>query len=212
MPACEFSPAITALDGGAGTQNDWSPPFCRVRGGRRSAPEKDRHGLVELEVLRVDPTGGKGAPNDVQSRSTGSPQPPGTCPLTRQSGPPLGADREHAEAQRADGCLRGGGRAGETFRFTPGCQWSLVPLRNGEMHSTCLRPPLVSCGRKMPCMRRAVVLPLLLRLLPARPVLPQRSVVRRRRVNPRRVVRGWEVSSDQGRRIGVVYDLRVAVY
>jgi hypothetical protein len=80
------------------------------------------------------------------------------------------------------------------------------------MHSTCLRPPLVSCGRKVPCMRRAVVLPLLLRLLPARPVVPQRGVDRRRRVNPRRVIRGWEVSSDQGRRIGVVYDLRVAVY
>ena len=58
------------------------------------------------------------------------------------------------------------------------------------MHSSRLRPPLVSCGCKMPCMRRAVVLPLLLRLLPTCPVVPQRGVDRRRRVNPRRVVLG----------------------
>ncbi len=62
-------------------------------------------------------------------------------------------------------------------------------------------------------MRRAVALPLFLRLLPARPVVPERVVVvRRRRVNPRRVVRRWEVSSDQGWRIGVVYGLRVALH
>jgi hypothetical protein len=102
---------------------------------------------------------------------------------------------------------------GAGVRSTPSCQWSLVPLRNGAVHSTRLRPPLVSGGSEMPCMRRAVALPLFLRLLPARPVVPERVVVVRRwRVNPRRVVRRWEVSSDQGWRIRVVYSLRVALH
>jgi len=80
------------------------------------------------------------------------------------------------------------------------------------MYSTRLRPPLVRCGRKVPCVRRAVVLPPLLRVRAACPVVPQRGVDRRWRVNPRWVVQGWEVSSDQGRRIGVLYSLRVALY
>jgi hypothetical protein len=60
-------------------------------------------------------------------------------------------------------------------------------------------------------MRRAVVLPLLLLLLPTGPLVPERVVVRRR-VNPRWVVRQWEISADQGWRVGVVHGLRVALH
>lgn len=117
-----------------------------------------------------------------------------------------------AGAQRALGLPAWRQTSRREISIHSGCQWSLVPLRNGAMHSTRLRPPLVGCGRKMSCMRRAVVLPLVLRLLPSRPVVPQRGVDGRRRVNPGRVVRGREVSSDQGRRIGVLHGLRVALY
>lgn len=97
------------------------------------------------------------------------------------------------------------------IRLTPECPWSLVPLRNGAVHGTRLRPPLVSCGCEVPCMRRAVVLPLLLLLLPTGPLVSERVVVRRR-VNPRWVVRQWEISADQGWRVGVVHGLRVALH
>ena len=80
------------------------------------------------------------------------------------------------------------------------------------MHCTRLRPPVVSRCCEMSCVRKAVVLPLLLLLLPAGPLVPERVVGRRGRVEPRRVIRRWQIASDQGWRIGVVHALRVALH
>lgn len=63
-------------------------------------------------------------------------------------------------------------------------RWSLVPSRDGAVHSTCLRPPLVRRRCAMPRMQMAVELPLLLLVLLAGQLVPER-VVGRGRVEPR---------------------------
>ena len=103
------------------------------------------------------------------------------------------------------------GLAGAEASIISGCQWPLVSSADGTMHSTRLRPPFLGYGCKMPRMRRTVVLPVFLWLLAARPVVPRQTVERCRQFNQQRIVPGCEVSSDQGRQIGLVHGLRVAL-
>ncbi len=88
-----------------------------------------------------------------------------------------------------------------------GCRYALVALEHVWLHSTRLRPPLVSRCREMPRVRVPVV-PVLLLLHPDSAVLVRRQLVRR--LVQWRLVRRRRVASPARRGIRVVQPRRVA--